>query len=477
MGRAVVVGGSIGGLMSALALSRAGWDVDVVERDPLPDVDDVEAAFGCHPRPAVPQAGHSHNLFAAVSATLRERAPEALDAMSEAGVRRLRIRDAPPPPLAGVLAGAGDEDLVGLAARRSTFEWALRRYVSGLPGVRLRHAHVVGLAGDSAAVPVVRGVRLDDDSVVDADFVVDAGGRRSQSNEWIAALGGREVGWERHEVGTVYYTRYYRRHADVDWLPLNRGVASGVTLPTMAGLALPADHDTFSITVMVPSHVAALKVLRDADVFQSLLAATPVLGAWGADPAYAEPTTDVRVMGGFSNGARRDAAFSPYAHNFALLGDAFMHTNPMFARGISVATGSAFALADLLSSYDDPGDRDAAWRRYLAEHVLSRFDDVVARDAERLAVWSAVWAGEVPVEVPFAGDLTWTEVMRAAAVDEVVWRATTRYLNVLERFDDAITPELLERVRALRDAGRLPMPLQGPSTGDILDAVGASLVS
>lgn len=72
MGRAIVIGGSVGGLMTALALSRAGWDVDVLERDPLPDVDDVEAAFRCHPRPAVPQAGHSHNLFAGTVTALRD---------------------------------------------------------------------------------------------------------------------------------------------------------------------------------------------------------------------------------------------------------------------------------------------------------------------------------------------------------------------------------------------------------------------
>ena len=476
MGRALVIGGSVGGLMTALALSGVGWDVDVLERDPLPDVDDVEAAFRCHPRPAVPQAGHSHNLFAAVVTTLRDRAPDALAALSAAGVRTLRVRDQPPPPLAAALAGPGDEDLLGLAARRSTFEWALRRHVRGLPGVRLRTAHVAGLIGDEGGVPAVRGVRLDDGSVVEADFVVDASGRRSQSTGWIAELGGRDVGWEKHDCGSVYYSRYYRKLAHRDWLPLTRGVASGVVLPTLAGLCLPADHDTFSITVVVPSHVTALKAMRDPEAFQSLLAVTPVLSDWGADPAYAEPTTDVRVMGGFVNGVRRNAVFSPYAHGFALIGDAFMHTDPSFARGISVATLSAFALADALSSYEDPGDRDAAWRRYQAEHILTRFDDVVARDNERIALWTATWAGEAPVDIPVAGDLTFGEVNRAAAVDEGVWRALNRWTHVLERLDDVVTPELLDYVRALRDAGRLPVPPQGPSTDAILAAVAPSLV-
>src|SRR4051794_25187803 len=36
MSRAIVVGGSLGGLTAALILRDQGWDVDVVERSPIP---------------------------------------------------------------------------------------------------------------------------------------------------------------------------------------------------------------------------------------------------------------------------------------------------------------------------------------------------------------------------------------------------------------------------------------------------------
>ena len=42
----------------------------------------------------------------------------------------------------------------------------------------------------------------------------------------------------------------------------------------------------------------------------------------------------------------------------------------------------------------------------MLERILTRFDDVVARDNERIALWTATWAGEAPVDIPFAGDLT-----------------------------------------------------------------------
>ncbi len=53
----------------------------------------------------------------------------------------------------------GDEDLVALACRRTTFEWVLRRTVLATDGVTLRHGAVVeGLVADgSGPVPRVVG--------------------------------------------------------------------------------------------------------------------------------------------------------------------------------------------------------------------------------------------------------------------------------------------------------------------------------
>ncbi|MBV9869522.1 MAG: hypothetical protein JO214_02760, partial [Frankiaceae bacterium] len=458
MQRAVVVGGSLGGLLTALALAQSGWDVDLVERDPLPDVGDVESAFRCHPRPAVPQAGHSHNLFALIVTMLRERAPDALDACTGAGMRFLRVRDQPPPPLAAALTGPGDEDLIGLAGRRATLEWALRRYVHGLPQVSARVDAVEGLVGTCGDVPMVTGIRTPS-GPVEADLVVDASGRRSHSATWISELSGRAVPWDTDDGGAVYYTRYYRRRdTAAAWLPLNRGVAAGAALPAYYTVVIPADADTYSITLVVPSKQPVFRGLRDPARFQALAAATPVIDAWASDE-HGEPISDVRVMAGFTNSIRRDILTAPYATGFAVIGDAFMHTDPTFARGISVAALSAFALGDILAEHRDPGDRDAAWRDFLNREVVSRHDDVRARNLERSAAWAAAWAGEPLAEPPAIEDVTWNEIGMAAAMDEVVWRAMNRYMHVLDRFDEAMSADVVARVRAVRDSGVvLPVP-------------------
>jgi hypothetical protein len=136
-----------------------------------------------------------------------------------------------------------------------------------------------------------------------------------------------------------------------------------------------------------------------------------------------------------------------------------------------MATWGAFGLADVLTEHRDPGDRDAAWRAFLSAQVQTRYDDVVALDGGRHDLWTSVWNGGPPVYTPFDGDLTWGNVGSAAGVDVTVWRALTRYMHVLETFDEAINPQVRDRVRKLRDAEALPAPPLGPTPEELCAAL------
>jgi glycine/D-amino acid oxidase-like deaminating enzyme len=92
-----VVGAGIGGLAAAMALSRAGLDVTVVERDDTPMPDDVEGAFGWDRRGA-PQVRHTHGFPALIRVVLRDRYPDVLAALLDAGVREVSIMPPVVPP-------------------------------------------------------------------------------------------------------------------------------------------------------------------------------------------------------------------------------------------------------------------------------------------------------------------------------------------------------------------------------------------
>src|SRR5205823_2212621 len=111
-----------------------------------------------------------------------------------------------PPTLTDRLPRPGDDELVALACRRTTFEWVLQRLVLDEPGVELRHGVAAGtLVARSAGIPLVVGV---DGSR--ADLVVDARGPRSSSDAWLSAIAAPPVREELHESGIVYFSRFHR---------------------------------------------------------------------------------------------------------------------------------------------------------------------------------------------------------------------------------------------------------------------------
>ncbi|MFD0489401.1 NAD(P)-binding protein [Saccharopolyspora spinosporotrichia] len=117
--RIAVVGGSVAGLSSAILLARRGFEVDLYERDTPPpdDLDDVQQWN----RPGAPQTQHPHVFLGLFRKLLRQNLPDVHEDMLAGGVEELPFSC----PLAAT--APGDEDLLMMAARRTTLEWALHR--------------------------------------------------------------------------------------------------------------------------------------------------------------------------------------------------------------------------------------------------------------------------------------------------------------------------------------------------------------
>jgi 2-polyprenyl-6-methoxyphenol hydroxylase-like FAD-dependent oxidoreductase len=202
MASVLVLGGGVAGLGSALTLSEAGHDVTVVERDETTLPASPDEAFEHWPRRGAPQVRHSHAFLARLRNLLRDRQPQLLADLLAAGATELRFTETLPDTLTDRSPMPGDEDLVALACRRTTFEWVLRREVMEARGVRLVQGAVDGLEGSPVRIT---GARLSGGDVLRADWVVDATGRRSPLPAWLAALGGPPL--EEREEDTGIGTR------------------------------------------------------------------------------------------------------------------------------------------------------------------------------------------------------------------------------------------------------------------------------
>lgn len=359
----IVVGAGIGGLGSALAFSRAGHRVTVLERDDTPMPADVDGAFEWDRRGA-PQVRHTHGFVGLLRVLLRDRFPDVLDALTDAGVRTASLADSELIAIADEEVRArvaADDDLKVLLCRRTTLEWVLRRCALAEPDVSFRvGAGVTGLIADSTetSVPVLRGVTLEDGSTVPADLVVVTTGRRSDLPAWLAEHG-VEVPETTVDTGSVYLSRFYRS-GDPDLLYHAAGRAAGLSY-VMAG----ADADTYSATVAVDADDRELrKHLRDSDRFEATLRVLPQMSK--VVERQGTPITPVQVMGGLINRLRRytDANGNPLAVGVMAVGDAHTCTNPLYGRGSSLAMLQAVLAADAVAG---TSDLESASRRYEAD--------------------------------------------------------------------------------------------------------------
>src|SRR5262245_28227008 len=90
--RAIVVGGGVGGLGSALPLARAGHRVTLLERDPIPPAAAPGEAFRTE-RQGAPQSHQTHGFLARLQVLLRDRFPDVLDRLLALGCTTMSSTD------------------------------------------------------------------------------------------------------------------------------------------------------------------------------------------------------------------------------------------------------------------------------------------------------------------------------------------------------------------------------------------------
>lgn len=212
---AIVIGGSIAGLLAAKVVSEVFHQVTLIDRDPLP--------LTPKPRRGVPQSEQPHVLFTRGFQIMEQHFPGLGEALNAAGAvtidwgREFRLFN-----LGGWNATFdGESQLRSVTCSRYLIETVVRQQVAKLPNVRFFDAcRVQGLvmAGDGAAIEGVRYQRLGNrkSETLTAQLVVDAGGRGSLAPRWLKQLGVTPPAqtWVDGRLG--YATRRYRIPASAD---------------------------------------------------------------------------------------------------------------------------------------------------------------------------------------------------------------------------------------------------------------------
>ncbi|MGW4344513.1 NAD(P)/FAD-dependent oxidoreductase [Streptomyces sp. NPDC004690] len=373
--RAVVVGAGLAGLLAAAALSRAVDEVVVLDRDDLPD--------GPGHRKGLPQGRHAHLLMAGGLAAMEEALPGAdlRGRLLAAGAREISLGS-------GML-GLSPEGWFRrwrhdgpsmLSCTRALLDWTVREAVVAHTGVRIRKARAVGLVGDADRV---RGVRVAEpdgtETELAAALVVDASGRGSRIDVWLAELGITGIRTRTVDSGLVNATRVYRTPAGAEQFPLTVVQADPyASAPGRSGMVMPVEGDRWMVSL---AGTRGGEPPADPDGFlaYALALPDPIVGRLVSG---AEPLTEVHISRSTSNVRRHLEKAGRWPEGFVALGDAVATFNPAYGQGMSVAALGARLLGEEAgrAGVDAPGfarrvqrgaarSVDAAWAAAVGQDV------------------------------------------------------------------------------------------------------------
>ncbi|MER5334783.1 FAD-dependent monooxygenase [Micromonospora sp. NPDC002717] len=428
-GSAVVIGASMGGLLVACALTEAYDRVTLVDRDVLPE----RAAS----RRGVPQGRQLHVLLARGRQAFEELLPGITAELTANGVPTVdlheqvhwyndghRMRRAPSP-------------LLGFGVSRPLLEQVVRRRVAALPGVRI----VSGCEAEGLTTTAdrrrVTGVRLrprdGEPHTVEADLVVDAGGRGSRSPVWLAELGYRPAPEDRVRIGVTYVTRTYRRephHLE----GLLGALTNAVPGQPWGGIVAVQEQDRFAVAL---SGVLGEEPPADDEgmaAFADRLAA-PQIAELLRTARPASPPVTMRYP---ASVRRRYERLRRFPAGYLVVADALCSFNPVYGQGMTVAALEALLLRRLVRRRPDRLARsffrgarrliDGPWS--IAVGTDLRFPEVPGRRSPRVRLVNA-----------YVGRLH-----AAAARDAALGAAFLRVLNLVDPPARLLSPAVLLRV-------------------------------
>jgi 2-polyprenyl-6-methoxyphenol hydroxylase-like FAD-dependent oxidoreductase len=344
-GHAVVIGGSMAGLLAARVLAGHFDRVTVVERDRLPDA--------AEHRRGVPQGRQIHALLARGLQGLERMFPGFGRELEAAGAVPIRM---PADVLILTRAGWVDRRAPGwlaLSATRPLIEATVRRRLRELPNVTVLDGYeATGLrASDDGRL--VHGVALrsahgtEGPPYADADLVVDASGRGSRTPTWLAELGHGRPEATTVDAGIAYAGRLYRipDDAPADWKGLM--IFGDPVANPRTGYLFPVEGGRLILGLM---GTAGSHPPTDEAGYNAYMRRLrhPVLADALAD---AEPLTDIRSHHGTSNRRWHFERMRTWPERFVVLGDAVCAFDPVYGQGMSSAVIAAESLDECLRNH------------------------------------------------------------------------------------------------------------------------------
>ena len=333
--KAIVVGGSIAGLLAAHVLSKYFEEVTIIEKDRYSDDDTV--------RKGVPQANHVHILLVKGKMILENFFPELEKDLLKRGANKIDFLDDSRYRLPSGWAPKFKSGIITFACTRTLLENAIRYQIKKNPKIKTEqgvHVTSLGLEKQNKIY-----VNTKDGKEIQGDLIVDCTGRNTKMPTWLEDIGFPKPKETKIDSFIRYSTRrYIPPKKDRDWkmlVILNKPTSNpriGGIYPIEDGKWLvglysigkdhpPTDEEGF---------LEFTKHLESQEIYESLKDAVP----------------DSEIYGYHVQGSRKYhyEEMNLWPENFIVLGDAVSVFNPFYGQGITSAALGAKELGDMLAN-------------------------------------------------------------------------------------------------------------------------------
>ncbi|MGD2181862.1 FAD-dependent oxidoreductase [Lusitaniella coriacea] len=345
---AIVIGGSMTGLLTARILINHYNRVTIIERDRLPD----QPIY----RPGVPQSRQGHVLLERGRAILEELFPGFQEEIVARGAHPLDMAE----DLAWLTPfGWGirfDLNVIMLSCSRFFLEWNVRRRLNAFPQIKFQQgSEVKGLLMDAEGV-LVTGARVrtgEEEKPLFADLVVDASGRNSKAPQWLEQLGYLPPQETIVTAHIGYASRVYEfpEGLDADW----KGFLVQTLPPYQprGGFLLPIEGNRWLVTLgggdgdYPPG---------DEEAFLEFIRTLPTPVMYDAIQK-AKARSPIYCYRGTQNHLRQYDRLSQLPDGFVALGDSVCAFNPIYGQGMTAAALSALLLDRTLKTWQ----KDSLW--------------------------------------------------------------------------------------------------------------------
>jgi len=344
--QAVVIGGSLAGLMAARVLADQFEAVTVLERD------HIEGQPALHQ--SIPQGHHLHTLLLGGQQVMASLYPGFVDRLIELGAVRCRagqdivfyLPTGKAFSMTGTVREPRDLGFDITCHSRGLLEACVRQCTQQYANIAFADQSAVqGLVCTAGRIRGVRYSQSGESRVLTADLVIDAGGRQSQTPRWLTDLGFQAPEATTIGVDIAYASTKFKVPEDYDERERLLVVLGPPPDYPNAGIIEIIEDRTWHVTLAgrfgdypprdAAGFLAFAKALPTPHIYDLIKDATRISDI----TSYRFPTSVQRHY----------ERLTTFPEGFVVLGDAISSFNPVYGQGMSSAALQAEALQQALA--------------------------------------------------------------------------------------------------------------------------------